>query len=115
MEAPAELPPAARAVWDRVEPSLRGRGLLNDENADLLAAYCVSVAANQASAEELFDEAGKPQVMVESRDRGRIKNPAAQVFRDTAATMRQLAAVLHLDELGLGKDADGQDGERFLS
>lgn len=112
---PTELPASAQVVWDRVEPSLRKRGMLNDENADLLAAYCVAVAANQAAAAGMFNEHGRAVVMVDSRDRGPVKNPVAQIFRDTSATMRQLAAVLHLDELGLGKAADDDPAAQYLT
>jgi len=96
-------------------PLLVERGTLNAENADILWTYAITAAQNAAAAAMLFDESGAPMPLIDG-DRGKVKNPASQVFRDTAATMRQLASALHLDELGLGKEPDGTQGAaRLLS
>lgn len=115
VDPPRALPPTAQAVWDRLMPLLVGRGTLNAENADILWTYAITAAQNAAAAAMLFDDDGVPTPLVDG-DRGKVKNPASQVFRDTAATMRQLASALHLDELGLGKEPDGKQGAaRLLS
>lgn len=115
VEPPRSLPPSAQLVWDRLAPLLHERNLLAPEVSGLLWSYAIAEAQNAAAAEALFGEDGAPLPMVPG-DRGQVKNPAAQVFRDTAATMRQLAGALHLDELGLGQEPDGKQGAaRLLS
>jgi P27 family predicted phage terminase small subunit len=115
VDPPRPLPSSAQSVWDRLMPLLVERGMLTEENADVLWTYAIATAQNSAAADMLFDESGAPMPMV-AGDRGKVKNPAAQVFRDTAATMRQLAGALHLDELGVGKEPDGKQGAaRLLS
>src|SRR5438105_2128190 len=76
---PGELPSSVRAVFDRMAPLLHARSLLNGENLDVLVRYCETKVFADGAAKELFDADGMALPLVESRDRGKVKNPAAQV------------------------------------
>lgn len=109
-DPPVPLSDEALAVWERVAPLMHSRHLLTDENADLLARYC-EAAAIATEAQRLL-AAG---ILVTGHRGALRKNPAHQIWRDASSVMRSLAATLHLNELGLGADANPNPAERLLS
>lgn len=97
---PAWLSPAAVEVWQRLAPTLHDRGLLTAWDVDTFAILCDAVAQYQA-ASALVARSGllvKGQRGTEVR-----KNPAMQVVRDTAQTVRAFA-----QEFGLTPSARTQ-------
>lgn len=80
---PADLKGEALAEWGRIVPELDRLGLLTKVDRAYLVAYCEAWAS--------FDEARKAiaeyGILVEGRERTLVKNPAAQVMKDSADLM----------------------------
>lgn len=85
--APASLSEEARREWAYIVPRLDEIGMLSKLDRAALEVYCESVATHRAAIVLL-----RRGVLVEG-DKGRVvKNPAAQIVRDSATTIRMLAA-----------------------
>lgn len=85
---PEWISEGAQAVWERLAPSLRDRGLLTPWDVDTFAVLCDAVAQYR-EASELVARSGlliKGQRGTEVR-----KNPAMQLVRDLAQTIRAYA------------------------
>lgn len=87
VEAPDFLGPDARAVWDQYAPGLRSRGLLSVWDVPAFAVLCEAIVHHREAC-QIIDGTS---VLV-AGDKGRlVKNPALQVARDQALTVRQFA------------------------
>lgn len=80
-------PPALRgealAEWGRIVPELDALGLLAKVDRGYLVAYCEAWSSFDA-AREVVAELGP---LVEGRDGNLVKNPAAQIMKDSADMM----------------------------
>lgn len=112
---PSWLPRAAKAEWRRVVPELERMGLLAKVDRAALTAFCQAVALAE-DAQRDIDQNG---LVVFGAQGGRVKNPAATVVKDAAATIRAFAS-----EFGLTPSArsrlvvprgDVDEAERLLS
>lgn len=83
---PATLSPAAKRVWKRLSPGLIKRGLLTEWDRDGFAVYCEAVIAHRLASAVVAKEG----ILVVG-PAGRVKNPALQVARDSAQTIRVFA------------------------
>lgn len=104
-------------VWDATVYQLRAMGLLAAADQDSLAVYCQAVVS-YGEAARLVNEQG---LLIESRDRGWVKNPAVQMVRDFGAQVRSMAGEFGLTpaaRVGLTTDmrrTDTAGPERLLS
>lgn len=80
---PADLKGEALAEWGRVVPELDRLGLLTKVDRAYLVAYC-SAWASFEEARAALAERGP---LVEGRDGNLVKNPAAQIMKDSADLM----------------------------
>lgn len=112
---PSWLPKAAKAEWGRVVPELERLGMLAKVDRAALIAFCQAVALTE-DAQRMLDEHG---ILVPGAQGGFVKNPAATVVKEAAATIRGFAG-----EFGLTPSArsrlvvprgDSNDAERLLS
>jgi P27 family predicted phage terminase small subunit len=69
LKPPAWLTPAAREVWDRLAPDLRGVGLLTVVDVDVFAAYCATYE-RWRQAEEFVTKNGLIYVQREPSTKG---------------------------------------------
>lgn len=67
-----------RAEWFRVTSILRDEGRLSQFDGGMILVACQAFELMQKAWAAIGGE-----VMIESRDRGLVKNPAVQVFRDS--------------------------------
>ena len=107
---PPGLCAIARAEWKRVAQILHGMGLLTVLDRAALEGYCVAYA-NRRRAQQLINSRG---LMV-----GKVKNPAAQLFRDADAAVRAWCAEFGMTPSARGRMAlpgreDEDDFERLL-
>ena len=92
-EAPDDLSPAARTVWQRVMRAYGATGVITEADADGLRAYCEAVVRYVHAQKAL--EASGPLVRDAHRS-GLVKNPLHQIVRDNAEMMRAWARELGL-------------------
>lgn len=86
--APPHLSDEARREWGYIVPRLDATGMLSKLDRTALEVYCDAVATYRA-AMAMLNEAG-PLVR---GDKGRVvKNPAAQIARDAATTIRLMGS-----------------------
>lgn len=110
---PAGMSPAAKEIWKRKAPELVAVGLLKPRYVDAFEDYCEALA---------FSKAAKAKLVAEGTtitgDRGTVKNPAWQIWRDSVSTVLALGARFGMtpsdDQVGPaaegaadGKKADG--------
>lgn len=85
--APDFLDDDARAVWDRLAPTLRARSMLTIWDVDLFAVYCTAVTHHRRAARMVNADG-----VTVSGDGGRtVKHPAMQVLRDQAMILATLS------------------------
>jgi P27 family predicted phage terminase small subunit len=92
---PADMDPAAKAVWRRVTGSMGHTGVIRVPDSDILRCYCEAVS-RYAQAARLYAGSG-PLVR---HPGGLVKNPLHQVIRDDGEQIRMFAR-----ELGLSPSA----------
>jgi P27 family predicted phage terminase small subunit len=83
---PAHLSKEAKRVWRRLAPGLRQRGLLTSWDTDTFAVLCEAIVHHRRAC-ELADKA----ILVKGENSALVKNPAMQIVRDTAQTIRAYA------------------------
>jgi P27 family predicted phage terminase small subunit len=93
---PTDMDDAAKVVWRRVLRDMRHTGVIRAADADVLRAYCESVARYEHAA-RLLVQSGP---LVRGQRGELVKNPLHQVVRDNADELRQFAR-----ELGLSPSA----------
>ncbi|MFF0481044.1 phage terminase small subunit P27 family [Streptomyces sp. NPDC004435] len=106
---PADLKGEALAEWGRVVPELERLGLVTRLDRAYLVAYCEAWATFNA-AREAMAEYGP---LVAGRDGGLVKNPAAQVLRDSADLMIKFGSRFGLspsDRTRLSVPSDSEEG-----
>lgn len=91
---PPGLCAIARAEWRRAAPMLHKMGLLNPLYRAAFEGYCLQYA-NRRRAMQLLNSKG---LMI-----GKVKNPAAQLFRDADAAVRAWCA-----EFGMTPSSQGR-------
>lgn len=113
--APEWLDETALAVWNRLAPSLRSRGVLTAWDVDTFAVLCDAIARHRQAA-ALVAKAG---VLVRGKDNRTVKNPAAQLVRDYAGIVTSYGGRFGLtpaDRAQLAIEPDGERGaERLLT
>lgn len=92
-EAPAWLEPEAAAEWERVVPELDRLGVLATVDRAVLTTYC-SAWSKFVTAERLLQ--GDDLVAERRAGNGPAKNPAWQIWRESATTVAMLAKELFI-------------------
>lgn len=87
LEPPMPLYGAASREWVRIAPALHKLGLLTELDRTTLAAYCESWG-RYVDAQQTVREYG---TLIEGQKGNLVKNPAAQLARDSLADMIRLA------------------------
>ena len=87
---PTWLDREAKAEWRRVVPELDKLGILARLDRATLATYC-DAWSRWVQARHVLAESG---LIVENPERGPVKNPMWQIYRDAAATLQALAKEL---------------------
>ncbi|HVL99333.1 MAG TPA: phage terminase small subunit P27 family [Egibacteraceae bacterium] len=102
--APKWLPRVGKAEWRRIVRACAGHPTwLQEVDVALLTAYCATWATYLDAARDVA-ERGALVSGRSSADKGAlVKNPAAQIARDSATQLRNLAR-----ELGFSPDARGR-------
>jgi P27 family predicted phage terminase small subunit len=90
---PADLDPAAAAVWERVLID-QAPGVILAAHTDTFRMYCEAVARYEQSAALL--RASGPLLPDRHHGGALVKNPLHQIVRDNATLVRQLAGDLGL-------------------
>lgn len=85
--APPFLPPEGRQVWDEVVEDLDRGGVLVRVDGPSLEAYVMAVVMHRKASRKLIKEGP----VVKGYRGSKVKNPALQVQRDQAATIRAFA------------------------
>ncbi len=85
---PSDLRGEALAEWGRIVPELDNLGLLTKVDRGYLVAYCEAWSSFNDSRAVLAEEG----ILVRGRDGGMVKNPAAQVMKDSADMMLKFGA-----------------------
>jgi P27 family predicted phage terminase small subunit len=116
VEMPPFLSDPAAAVWQRLAPDLEHKGLLTAWDVDSFAVLCDAVAQYQA-ASKLVAQSG---VLIKGRKDAVVKNPAMQLVRDSAQTIRAYAQEFGLTPsartgLSVGGETHGEAAQRLLS
>jgi len=94
---PADLSPAASAVWRRVLREMGATGVISAVDADILRAYCEAVSRYAYAAAALEQVGPLITAAGSGARRGElVKNPLHQVVRDNALLVRALARELGL-------------------
>lgn len=88
---PADMSPEELAYWDRAVADLEPIGLLARSDASQLRSWC-QAAVIRDRAWVALEEGG----VVVNEGRGPVKNPAYQVWRDSASLMDRLGKPLGL-------------------
>lgn len=83
-EPPDDLAPEVREVWDRLVVELDAMGIASSADRDSLVCLCEAVIVHRRASELL---AGTDVLMTGVMGT-RVRNPALQIQRDAAATIR---------------------------
>lgn len=107
---PADLEGEAFAEWSRITTYLERVGRIESIDYAALVVYCSAWAAFDA-ARRALDEHGP---LVVGRDGGLVKNPAAQIMKDSADIMLKYGSKFGFSpkdrqNLGIGSDGEGDD------
>lgn len=88
-EAPEDVAPEVRAVWDRTLAELETMGLAFACDQDALLCYCEAVVLHRRASRILRDE----PILVDTlgNREGKVRNPAIIVQKDAADRVRKLA------------------------
>lgn len=103
-------------IWNLLAPDLEARGVLTAWDVHAFAVLCDAIVQyRQASA--LVEQSG---VLIRGRRDAVVKNPAMQLVRDCAQTIRAYAQEFGLTPsarsgIALPEESDGRDSSRLLS
>lgn len=109
VKPPLGLTPKALTVWRRVAPQLVRQRLVTSWDVDAFAAYCEAVVTHVDATKAVR----KHGVLITSDHGGLVKNPALQVARDAANTIRALAREFGLTpsaRASIGSSSAGKAG-----
>jgi P27 family predicted phage terminase small subunit len=110
------LSPAAKAVWDSLVPQLHAKGLFTDWDQETFAVFCEAVVHHRLACEATDGSA----ILVRGAHGNFVKNPALQIVRDCAQTIRAFAQEFGLTPsarsgIELPEGADYDEARRLLS
>ncbi len=113
---PDDLGPIAREVWQRLAPSMVKQGILTEWDGEAFATYREAVEHSRVAAAVIREQGilGRGQ-----RGEG-TKNPALQIFRDSAMTIKALGTQFGLTpasraSLTMAEDETHEDLTALLS
>ncbi|MDG4826032.1 phage terminase small subunit P27 family [Asanoa sp. WMMD1127] len=109
---PADLEGEAFAEWSRIVSFLDKAGRIESIDHAALVVYCASWAAFNDARQAL----AKYGTLVEGRDGLLVKNPAAQIMKDSAAIMLNYGSKFGFtprDRQNLGITSDPGEGDSF--
>jgi P27 family predicted phage terminase small subunit len=86
-EPPPEMAEDVRAIWDYTLAELAYMKTAVAADRDSLVCYCEAVIAHRKSSAVL----AKSQVLIKGLHGGMVRNPALQIQRDSAMTLRAFA------------------------
>jgi P27 family predicted phage terminase small subunit len=87
-EPPIDMTPAGREIWEYTIKELGPMRVATAADRDALVAYCEAVAMHRRAAQLLATQ----DILVEGQKGNIVRNPAVQMMRDAAMTMKAFAA-----------------------
>lgn len=113
--APEGTPEPVLIEWRRVLVELEAMGLAHAADRDVIYAYCCAVVEHRGAYEALTEHGP----LIPGRAGGMVRNPAAQMVRDSATNLRMLARELGLTpsaraSLKLGERDERDHASRIL-
>jgi len=115
-EPPEGMSSIAREVWDYTITELGHMRIATAADRDALVAYCESVAMHRRASALV----ASGDLLIEGQRGNLVRNPAVQMMRDAAATMKSFAAEFGLTpraraEISLPDAGDDDAREALLS
>jgi len=86
----------ALAEWDRMIPNLRGLGIITTVDASLLVNYCITASVAMQASLEIQKHGLIYQTESRAGELSYRKNPAVDVFNQSASTCKALMAEMGL-------------------
>lgn len=113
-ELPDDAPDAVRAVWDDTLRELDAMNLAFAADGPALRCYCEAVVVHRRASVEVAEH----PLLIKGGMGGLVRNPALQVQRDAAATIRAFAQEFGLtpsarSSIRAGKAGDGEERNPF--
>jgi P27 family predicted phage terminase small subunit len=103
---PTDLAPDSQRIWRHVVREMRSTGVLRSADRDVLRLYCDAVV-RYVGAQKLLADSGP---LIQSRDRGLVRNPLHWIVRDNADLVTRLARELLLTPMArLGMPASEEE------
>lgn len=113
-EPPMDMTVEAREVWIYTVNELGPMRIATAADRDALAAYCEAVSLHRRATRLLMNS----DLLVEGQRGNQVRNPAVQMQRDAAATMKAFAAEFGLTPRARAEfkvsEANGDDSRRNL-
>jgi P27 family predicted phage terminase small subunit len=109
LEAPDGISADVREIWDYTVRELVAMNCAATADRDALVCYCEAVAAHRKASAIV----AKSPVLVQGLHGGMVRNPALQIQRDAAATVKGFAAEFGLTpsaRANIVMDGKTQDG-----
>lgn len=115
-ECPDDVSDEVRAVWDYTMAELEPMGVATAADRDTLLCYCEAVAGHRRASALL----AKSDVLIKGRHGTPVRNPALQIQRDAAQTIRAFAQEFGLtpsarSQIAKPDEGQGRGAERLLS
>lgn len=106
LECPPEVDAAVRKIWDYTLAELIHMGIDAPADRDSLLCYCEAVVAHRKASAVL----AKSAVLVKGIHGNMVRNPALQIQRDNAATIRAFAQEFGLTPSARSSIEAGKEG-----
>lgn len=115
-ECPDDVAADVRAVWDYAMAELEPMGVATAADRDALLCYCEAVVAHRKASAIL----ARSPVLVKGIHGNMVRNPALQIQRDAAQTVRAFAQEFGLtpsarSQIARPDEGHGRSAERLLS
>lgn len=115
-EPPMDMTPDGREVWIYTINELGPMKIATAADRDALAAYCEAVSLHRRATRMLADS----DLLIEGQRGNLVRNPAVQMQRDAAATMKSFAAEFGLTpraraEFKVADEGDDDGREALLN
>jgi len=115
-EPPIDMTDDAREVWIYTIQELKPMQIATSADRDALAAYCEAVSLHRRATRLL----AQSEILIKGQKGNVVRNPAVQMQRDAASTMKAYAAEFGLtprarSEFSTQNYGDGDDLDSLLS
>lgn len=106
-ECPADVAPAVREIWDYAVAELAVMGVAKAADRDTLRTFCEAVVVHRRAAREC----ARAPLLIVGAHGNKVKNPAFQILRDAAVTVRLFVAEFGLTPASRSRIVAGKPAE----